>query len=119
MKKIMIIDDDLEYLDEIAWFLNSRGYEAIPIFETGSVEEVAKAMKPDVILLDLKLKGESGLNVALKIRKLGKTDDIPIIGITGYYGEGECARMIQGFNIKKTLFKPIDPEDIVKAIEEV
>lgn len=119
MKKIMIIDDDLDFLAETSDFLGANGYDVIPISQSNFVVEEAVSTMPDIIILDLKLGGISGFSIGIMLKSKKETHDIPIIAVTGFYGEDECKDIISDCNIKQCLIKPVSPRDLIMAIERV
>jgi DNA-binding response OmpR family regulator len=119
MKKILIVDDDREFLEEIAQALRLNGYE--PITESDSVlafDRILKAM-PDLILLDLKMDKKSGFKVADEIKANAKTKKIPVIAITGVFTSQEHKLLMKICNIRECFTKPLNPVDIVNAIEGI
>ena len=118
MKKVMIIDDDREFLDEIKETLSGNGYEVVVQSDArNAVIEVSRS-KPDIVLLDLKMDVVSGFEIANELKRLEETSDIPIVGITGFYTEKEHRLLMEVCGMKKCLIKPINPDDMIEAIEE-
>lgn len=113
----MIVDDDKEFLDEIKGMLELCEYEVKAFSNEDELLFAAFAEKPDVILLDLKIEGGSGFKIADELRRNGKTKDIPIIAITGIYTEDGHMEVIKSFGFLKRLIKPVNPLDIILAIE--
>jgi CheY-like chemotaxis protein len=119
MKKVMIIDDDKEFLEEIAHTLNTSGYQTITVSE--SVDAVAEAAMtmPDIIFLDLKMSKKSGFKVANELMENKNTKNIPVIAITGIFAKDEINLLSKICNIKEYLTKPINPLDIISRIENI
>jgi len=117
-KKVMIIDDDKEFLNEIVETLRLTGYDPIPTSE--SIDAVDRIMqtRPDVILLDLKMDKKSGFKVADELMAKPETKEIPIIAITGVFTHQEHSLLLKMCNIKNRLIKPINPLDVIHLIEE-
>ena len=84
-KRIMIVDDNIEFLEELKEMLVLSGYEAAAFYNGPSALEGAQRFKPDVILLDLKMDGMSGFQVADELKRIPETARTPIIAMTGYY----------------------------------
>jgi DNA-binding response OmpR family regulator len=117
MRKVMVVDDDKEFLDEINEMLNLSGYETILLSDSRyAFMEVCK-VKPDVILLDLKMDGVNGFELADELRSSPETKFIPVIGITGFYTEKEHQLLMRVCGIKQCLIKPFNPLDVIAAIE--
>ncbi|MBF0384731.1 MAG: response regulator [Candidatus Omnitrophica bacterium] len=84
--KILIIDDDpitIKLLEK--WLINAG--KTVIFAKTGEQgQELAKREKPDLILLDLMLPGQTGTNTAFKLIQDTETKDTPIIFITAIMG---------------------------------
>ena len=63
-KKIMLVDDDKELLEELADSLTADGYEMTLCPDGESALEMAPKIMPDMILLDLKMGKMNGFQVA-------------------------------------------------------
>jgi len=117
-KSILIVDDDKEFLDEISYALKAEGLEVTTLSEGQQVLDVSLRLKPDVILIDIKLGKESGFQIADKLRRNRELRDIPIIAITGVYTEEEYAYIANNFGIRRRLVKPVRVGEVVEAIEK-
>lgn len=78
--KIMVIEDDPVIQGELRALLEGNGYVTTGAEDFSSVIETVKKEKPHLILLDIKLPGESGFTLCSKIRIFS---DAPIIFVTG------------------------------------
>ena len=78
--KIMVIEDDPVIQGELRALLEGNGYVTAGAEGFSSVIETVKKEKPHLILLDIKLPGESGFTLCSKIRIFS---DAPIIFVTG------------------------------------
>lgn len=119
MKKIMVLDDDWEFLDEVCDVLNSNGFTTVPLSEGSCASLIAAKFQPDLILLDLKLGKKSGFMIADSLRGNEETKNIPIIAITGFYVDDSYKELIDAVGVKKCLIKPCDPVALIKAVNEV
>ena len=117
-KKVMVIDDDKEFLDEMVEMLRLTGYDVIPASEIVDVVKEAAKLKPNIILLDLKMDKKSGFKVANELMEKPETKDIPIIAVTGVFIGQEHILLRKICNIKDCLIKPINPLDVIHQIEK-
>jgi DNA-binding response OmpR family regulator len=116
-KKIMIVDDDKEFLDELKETLALSGYDLVAVNDADLVLDEAKKAKPAVILLDLKMPKKNGFQVADELRHFSELQQTPIIAMTAFFKEAYVPLMnICG--IKKCLKKPFHPLDVITQIEE-
>ncbi len=81
MKKILLIDDDLDILEALEYFLKSRGYHVHKHSSGLHVEEIVKGYKPHIILIDVQLAEINGTNIC---NELKKSFNIPIIIMSGH-----------------------------------
>lgn len=119
MSKIMVIDDDLELLEEMKEILSFNRYEVEVVAHSAHAFEEASKKRPDLIILDMKMKPKGGFQLADEFRRSSATASIPIIACTGFYTEVEHLLMMKMFGMKHVLLKPVKPQELVTKIEEV
>jgi CheY-like chemotaxis protein len=117
-KRIMIIDDDRELLEEIADVLNGSGYETATYGDSGEAARAVRDIKPDAILLDLQMPVKDGFTVAIELTRTPETSHIPIIGMTGVYEGRLYANLMMICGFQACLVKPIDPAKLIRQIED-
>lgn len=69
MKRVMIVDDDEEICQEMSQILVDEGYEARAVFNGLAARDLQAKEKFDLVLLDLKIPGMSGLELLQLIKK--------------------------------------------------
>ena len=113
--RIMIVEDEVVVSADIRDKLTKLGYDACPIVRYGEeVLEEAEKNKPDLILMDIKLKGETdGVEAA---RRIKEHLNIPIVFVTAYSGEEtlDRAKACEPFGYLK---KPLRIEDMKITLE--
>ena len=80
--KILLVEDDLEISKLLAEFLQENGYEVFCQYDGLHVLDCLRENKIDLILLDIMLPGEDGLEILKKLKNSSKTKDIPVIMVT-------------------------------------
>ena len=118
VQKILVVDDDEDFLEEMKETLTLTGYLPLVISDSTSVFDIACRENVGVILLDLRMSRMSGLEVAVKLRSFSKTKTIPIICMTAYFTEEESNCFRDKCGIKKCLIKPIKALDMIIEIEQ-
>jgi ActR/RegA family two-component response regulator len=110
----LIVDDDEVFRKRLCRALELRGWEAYSA--PGGVEGLALAREtaPDLAIVDLKMEGESGLDVVSSIRAFDAT--ISIIMLTGY---GSIATALEAVRCGADhyLSKPVDADQILAAYQ--
>lgn len=80
--KVLIVDDDKENVDLIAYFLKPQNYQIITAHDGVEALRFVESDNPDIILLDIKLPKMDGFQVCERIKKNHYSHFIPIIMIT-------------------------------------
>ena len=80
MQKIMIVDDEKNIVNIIAYNLKKEGFETIETYDGESGLAIALEENPDLVLLDIMMPGLDGLEVCQRIRE--KNIEMPIIMLT-------------------------------------
>ena len=122
-KKVLMIDDDPEFVDAITNLLDAKGYEVHTASNGQEGIAKAKAENPDLILLDVMMTTKNeGFNVARELHEDDKLKMTPIIIMTGIRRE---MNLPFGFEpdeawlpVKKVLEKPVKPEVLLSAVTE-
>ena len=117
IKKILLVDDDEEFLAELGAALNEAGYLTKALNSGDSVLKVADEMQPDIILLDMKLGSKSGFQVADELKNSSQTREIPIVAMTAYFTEKAQQSVMKNVGIADVLIKPFHPVDLISKIE--
>ena len=116
-KKILVVDDDKDFLEELGEVLDNAGYDVVPVNESSTVPATVSSIKPDLILLDLRMPTMSGFEVAASLNQQADVCHIPVIAMTGFYTVEEKSFLMNFCAIKKCMKKPFNPLDIIKEIE--
>jgi DNA-binding response OmpR family regulator len=94
--RILVVDDDTLNRFLLVHLLEQQGYMDTYEAEDGAVAiELAKRIKPDLILLDIVMPEVNGYEVALKLKKLAGDIYLPIIFMTAFEDEEALARCLE------------------------
>lgn len=121
--KVLMIDDDPEFVDAISDLLTAKGYDVCTASDGKEGVEKAKAEDPDIILLDVMMTTKhEGFDVARELHDDAALRDTPIIIMTGIKRE---MNLPFGFEpdeawlpVKRVLEKPIKPDVLLDVIAE-
>jgi len=81
-KKVLVVDDDKDCVQLVKDFLESRGFEIVTAVEGETGLAKAKALKPDLIILDVMMPLMDGITVLQKLKENPATQSIPVIMLT-------------------------------------
>jgi two-component system, cell cycle response regulator len=114
--EILVIEDNEANLELINFLLSAHGYT--PHLATDGKEGLALACQepPDLVLLDLRMPGMDGYEVAAAIRARPELAQTRIVAVTASAMVGDRERIAAaGFN--GYIQKPIDPETFISQVE--
>ncbi len=113
--KIMVVDDEAPIRDMLKDAFTVEGYDVVCAESAEEAREILKTHKPQVMFLDLKLPGMSGVELCRRIRR-----DYPIAciyamtGYTSLFDLAECREV--GFD--DYFVKPVNLKQFFKAAED-
>lgn len=117
-KRILMIDDELDILQTTQYALQAEGYEVYTAVDGKEGLQKLKEVKPDVILLDLLLPGESGFQIAQQIRAMDEYKNIPIIVLSGKKELSDKYIAIKS-GVVEYLEKPIDIDKLIYHVRDL
>ena len=115
---VLCIDDDPLVLHFYREFLDRCGYRTLLVADGLAGLALAERERPDVILLDVMLRGLSGFDICRKLREDPALQDTPIILLTAW-DHPSVAVTGRAAGATLTLCKPAEAETIVTTIAEV
>ena len=114
--KLLIVDDEAEFRNAVSKGLTRRGFE---VEEASNGEEALARLRqkaPDIVLLDQKMPGLSGIDTLKEIRKFN--DELPVIILTGH-GDFHTALAGIKLDIVDFIQKPIDIDLLSERIQHL
>jgi DNA-binding response OmpR family regulator len=120
-KRILIIDDDVDFVDLNKAVLESNGFEVETAFSAREGMDKVQFDAPNLILLDLMLeKHDTGFSFAKTIKGDPRYKNIPILMISAVAGETgyDFSQESDGYWMKTDDFvpKPVEPDVLVQKI---
>lgn len=114
--RVLLIDDHTLVRKGLEQLLESRGVEIVASVGSGSegIEQV-QLLKPEIILLDMKMPEMNGTETLKQLRALGIT--IPILMLTMSREEHDLQAALRN-GAQGYLLKDMDPEDLVPALQD-
>lgn len=82
-KRVLLVDDDMDYQDEVSKFLANRGFFVYPRSNKQQFIESLNSDRPDIVLIDKQIGVEDGFDLIHEVRKHESVHNIPIIVVTG------------------------------------
>ena len=115
-KKILVVDDEADFLEVIKLRLEANGYDVITSLNGEDALNKIKDEKINAVLLDILMPGIDGLEVLKRIRKLD--ENLPVYIITAFSTE-ERFKMANKFGASGFIVKTDDLGKQIKSIDSV
>jgi len=118
MKRILVVDDDKEFLSVFIKRLEYNKFEVIAAQDSCQALEQIQHNKPDLVILDLLIPAGGGELVLDNMKKSKEMKDIPVIVLTGTRDDVRKTRiLVKG--VSGYFEKPYDNEVLINKINQV
>jgi len=124
-KRILVVDDELDMRTFITTLLETNGYK--PLSAKDGIEglETARQTRPSLIILDIMMPKESGIDLYRALKNAPDLKDIPVIVLSAiskktFFHSQEMLDRYRGETIPEPaayIEKPPEPEELLEAVE--
>ena len=118
MPAVLIVDDNPPIVELLTAILAAKGFGVLAADDAAGIETALARCQPDLILMDMLLRGSDGLTLTRKLKGDPGTCDIPIIALTGLATADDEARALQAGCIGY-LSKPFRPQALLDLMHQV
>ena len=112
--RILVVDDDRLVLATVSHGLTQAGYEVIDADNGDDAILLARKHRPELALLDIRMEGKSGFDVAQTLRDAYR---IPFMFLSAFADEGTLAQ-VQALGALDYLVKPLDVGQILPRVAD-
>jgi len=118
MPKILVVEDERDIQDLIAYNLQQAGHEVIQASRGDDAVRIARQQRPDLVLLDLMLPGLSGKEVCQALRRDPATQSVPVIMLTA---KGEEVDRVVGLEVGADDYvtKPFSMRELMLRVQTI
>ena len=112
---ILVVEDDPRLRERLARYLGSEGFRITASGDAADARAQLRAINPDLMVLDVMMPGETGLDLIQSLRGDGQDSDLPVLLLTA---RGAPEDRIAGFEAGADdyLGKPFEPRELVLRI---
>ena len=112
---ILLVDDDHGIVDSLLLYLQESEFDVHTCFRGDEVIDKFRALKPDVIILDINLPGQDGLTI---LRTLRSESTVPILMLSARDDQNNINTSFE-FEADDYIGKPFSPKEVVMRIKAV
>jgi PAS domain S-box-containing protein len=113
-RRVLVVDDETDFVETLADILASRGYQAVSAQSTEAALRQCAAARPQVALIDIRLGRASGLDLLRALREA--VPGLVFVMMTAY-ADVETAVQALSEGAHHYLRKPIDPRDLLATLD--
>ncbi len=122
--KILLVDDDASFVESNKELLEAYDYEVFIAYDGSSGLEIAKNVKPDLMILDVMMAGKpEGFEIARKIPKTEELQNMKVLLVTGFAKEMKLTKKLEPdeewLPVDRVMEKPINPGRFINEIEKL
>jgi CheY-like chemotaxis protein len=119
MAKILVVDDDATLRALLAGTLKRAGYDVEQAADGRQAVRAYRASPADLVLTDMFMPEMDGMEAIMMLRR--EFPDVRIVVMSGgaYVGTSGILEMAEQLGAARTLAKPIESEDLLRAVEAV
>lgn len=114
-KSVLVVEDNELNLKLFCDLLSANGYQAEPVQDGREALARARAIQPDLIVMDIQLPHVSGLELIEEIKRDATLDQIPIMAVTAYAARGDEER-IRLAGVDAYVSKPVTVARFLEAV---
>ncbi|HUS00718.1 MAG TPA: response regulator [Chitinophagaceae bacterium] len=114
MKRILIVDDNIEILDVLEVAFEGQGFEVCKISEGKKVFEAVKEFSPNIILLDVYLDDINGVTICNELKSQSETKHIPIVMFSAHTN---AETVLKACTAEAFVGKPFNIHSLTELIE--
>ena len=121
--KILLVDDDPDFVAATRVVLESKPYEVIVAYDGDEGLKKAREDRPDLIILDVIMPMKDGFMVCQQLKKDPQLSSIPVLMLTAFsekFGETSVS-LSQGLTLEAEDFidKPVTPAELLLRVERL
>lgn len=116
MVKILVAEDERDIRELITFTLNFAGYEVVGAANGEEALELAKAAKPDLILMDVRMPRMDGYDACIQMKATESIKDIPIVFLSAKGQEVEVRTGLEA-GAAEYILKPFSPDQLIERVK--
>ncbi|MGD2125235.1 MAG: response regulator [Desulfobacteraceae bacterium] len=126
-KKILVVDDELDMRTFLATLLETSGYKPVVAADGLDGLQKAREVKPELVILDVMMPKEGGIQLYRELKTDAKLKHIPVIMLSGiakktFFHSQNVLNAYQGHSVPEPeayIEKPPEPEELLRYTQNL
>ena len=117
-RKILVVDDEADVTDLVAYHLKSKGYVVEAVNNPNSSIGTARTFLPDLVILDVMMPDLNGVQICRMLRADSQLKNVPVVFLTA---KAEESDRVQGLEIggDDYICKPFSTKELVLRVQSI
>lgn len=116
--RIVLADDNRDTITTLAALLRDEGHEVHTVLRGDEVLELCRLVRPDVVICDVDMPGESGFAIARELRERHGTLAPLLVAISGKWTKTSDRLMGKAAGFDHYLLKPAEPREVLAILSQ-
>jgi len=109
---------DLNIIEAIRFLLTREGFQVDTHSNGADASETVRALKPDLVVLDVMLPGKSGFDILEELRGHEETANLPVLMLTAR-GQSRDREMAEKAGVSRFMTKPFSNAEVLTAVRDL
>jgi CheY-like chemotaxis protein len=116
--RVLCVDDDPDTADSLAMLLELVGFDPFVYYDARAALAAVDAIRPDAAILDLRMPGMHGCDLARRLRAWAGDRPLPLVAVTAQSDDDARRQTAEaGFDLHLT--KPVDPDTLAMVVADI
>lgn len=116
--KLVLVDDDVDFVDTMTGLLKYEGFDVIPVTHSTEALEKVRQEKPDLILLDIMMPELDGLQVCKQLKSDAEVKSIPVVMLTAIWEKQHISAALEA-GAENYFMKPVSVPHLSAKLKEI
>ncbi len=117
-RHVLLIEDEPNIIEAIRFLLTREGWQVDTHSDGTDAVEVVREKNPDLVILDLMLPGQSGMEILRDLRATEGFADLPVLMLTAR-GQSRDRVMAEKAGVSRFMTKPFSNTEVLTAVRDL
>lgn len=117
-RQVLLIEDEPNITEAIRFLLTRDGWQVATHADGGNAVDVIRAIRPDLVILDVMLPGKSGIDIVRDLREIEELRALPVLMLTAR-GQLRDREMAERAGVTRFMTKPFSNAEVLAAVRDL
>lgn len=117
-KRVLLVEDEPNIIEAITFLLSREGWKVETHTDGATAVERVNDLRPDLLMLDHRLPGKSGLDILIELRSDEQFAALPILMLTAR-GQMRDRAQAEAAGVSRFMTKPFSNTQVLAAVRDL